>query len=74
MPFLGTPTTPLPRPQRLRPLAEEGTGVSPAGHHRLRLPGEERHAGVARDGSGFGGLGGGGEDGGRDRNSERYML
>ena len=27
---------------RLRQMAEEGKGLPPAGHHRVRLPGEER--------------------------------
>ena len=47
-------------------MAEEGKGLSPAGHHRVRLPGKERHLAAAGDGSRSGGLGGGGEDGGRD--------
>ena len=32
----------FPRSRCLRPLAEEGKGLSPAGHHRVRLAGEER--------------------------------
>ena len=50
-------------------MAEEGKGLSPAGHHRVRLPGEERHPAAAGDGRGSGGLGGEGEDGGRERNT-----
>ena len=46
-------------------MAEEGKGLSPAGHHRVRLPGEERHPAAAGDGRRSGGFGGGGEDGGR---------
>ena len=45
-------------------MAEEGKGLAPAGHHRVRLPGEERHPAAAGDGRRPGGLGGGGEDGG----------
>ena len=37
----------------------------PAGHHRVQLPGEERHPAAAGDGRRSGGLGGGGENGGR---------
>ena len=39
-----------PRPRRLRALAKEGKGLSPAGHHRVRLSGEERHPAAAGDG------------------------
>ena len=45
-------------------MAEEGKGLSPAGHHRVRLPGEERHPAAAGEGHQSGGLGAG-EDGGR---------
>lgn len=51
----------LPRPRRLRPMAEEGKGLSPAGHHSVRLPGKELHPAAAGDGRRSGGLDGGGE-------------
>ena len=50
-------------------MTKEGKGLSLAGHHRIRLPGEERHPAAAGDGRGSGGLGGEGEDGGRERNT-----
>ena len=40
-------------------MAEEGKGLSPAGHHSVRLPGEERHPAAAGDRRRSGGLGGG---------------
>ncbi len=43
-------------------MAEGGKGLSPAGHHRVRIPGEERHPAAAGDGRRYCGLGGGGEE------------
>ena len=46
-------------------MAKEGKGLFPAGHHRVRLPEEERHPAAAGDGRRSGGFCGGGEDGGK---------
>ena len=46
-------------------MAGEGKGLSPAGHHRVRLLREELHPAAAGDGRRSGGFGGGGEGGGR---------
>ena len=48
-------------------MAGGGKGLSLAGHHHVRLPGEERHPAAAGDGRRSGGLRGG-EDGGRGTN------
>ena len=53
-------------------MAEKGKGLSPTGHHRVRLPGEERHPAAAGDGRQSGGLGGG-EDGGRDNSRTTHL-
>ena len=64
----------LPQPRRLRPRAEEGKVLSPAGHYRVRLAGEKRHPAAAGDRRRPGGLGGGGEDGGRENRSEIISM
>ena len=64
----------LPRSRRLRPMAKECKGQSPAGNHRVRLAGEKRHPAAAGDGRRSGELGGGGEDGGRENRSEIISM